>query len=159
VVTEYGIADLRGRSDEKVIAALLEIADSRFQVELLKSAKHAGKVSKDYRIPDHARNNRPERLKQMLAPYRERGLFQEFPFGTDLTKEEVALRKALRALEQIIKEKKLEMPGLTEIRKTAIVPDEANKYLERMQLDRPHSLKERVLQRALVYALASVNAI
>src|SRR5207248_2189829 len=36
VVTEYGIADLRGRSDEEVAAALLEIADSRFQDELLK---------------------------------------------------------------------------------------------------------------------------
>ena len=31
VVTEYGIADLRGRTDAEVIAALLNIADSRFQ--------------------------------------------------------------------------------------------------------------------------------
>src|SRR2546428_3613906 len=31
VVTEYGIADLRGRSDETVIKALLEVADSRFR--------------------------------------------------------------------------------------------------------------------------------
>ncbi|PYS70050.1 MAG: acetyl-CoA hydrolase, partial [Acidobacteria bacterium] len=31
VVTEYGIADLRGRTDEEVIIALVEIADSRFQ--------------------------------------------------------------------------------------------------------------------------------
>src|SRR5437763_16793619 len=30
VVTEYGIADLRGRTDEEIIAALLNVADSRF---------------------------------------------------------------------------------------------------------------------------------
>src|SRR5256885_13925065 len=35
VVTEYGIADLRGRTDEQVATALIEIADSRFQDELL----------------------------------------------------------------------------------------------------------------------------
>lgn len=42
VVTEYGIADLRGRTDEEVIIALLEIADSRFQDGLVKEAKQAG---------------------------------------------------------------------------------------------------------------------
>src|SRR3989440_105025 len=81
VVTEYGIADLRGRSDEEVAAALLEIADSRFQDELLKEAKRAGKIGEGYRIPDHARNNRPDRLEKALARYRERGLFPAFPFG------------------------------------------------------------------------------
>jgi acyl-CoA hydrolase len=159
VVTEYGIADLRGHTDEQVITSLVEIADSRFQDELLQSAKRAGKVRKDYCIPDHARNNRPERLKQVLAQYRERGLFAEFPFGTDLTNEEVILRKALRRLEQIIKEKKVKALGLTEIRKAAIVPHEANKYLKRMHLIRPQSVKERLLQRVLVFALASVSAI
>jgi acyl-CoA hydrolase len=158
VVTEYGIADLRGRSDEEVIAALVEIADSRFQGELLKSATRAGKISRHYRIPDHARNNRPERLEQMFARYRERGLFQEFPFGTDLTEEELALKKALRALEQTFKGK-LHMPKLADIRKTIAIPDNARVYLTRMELDRPQSSKERLLQRALVYALASVNAI
>jgi len=159
VVTEYGIADLRGRTDEQIITALLEIADSRFQVELMESAKNAGKLSKHYRIPDHARNNRPERLTQMLAQYRKHGLFQEFPFGTDLTTEEVALQKALRALDHTVKGKKLQLPRFGEIRKTTIIPRQAHQYLERMQLDRPHSIKERLLQRAVVYALASVNAI
>jgi hypothetical protein len=35
VVTEYGIADLRGKSDRDVIAAMLAVTDSRFQAELL----------------------------------------------------------------------------------------------------------------------------
>jgi len=159
VVTEYGIANLRGRTDEEIIAALVEIADSRFQDELVNDAKRAGKLSELYRLPDNARNNLPERLKQMLARYRERGLFQEFPFGTDLTDEELALQKALKWLEQTFKGKKLRLPGLAAIRKTAAIPRTACKYLERMQLDRPQSIKERLLQRAVTYALASVDAI
>ena len=67
VVTEYGIADLRGRSDEEVITSLLEIADSRFQDGLLKEAKRSGKVRENYEIPDRARNNRPERLENELV--------------------------------------------------------------------------------------------
>jgi len=159
VVTEYGVADLRGRSDEEVVAALVEIADSRFQGGLVKEAKRAGKLSKQYRIPDYARDNRPKRLKDVLAQYREQGLFQEFPFGTDLTPEEVALQKALRALEQTIKGQKLHIPKPADIHKTIIIPRSARLYLERMALDRPHSMKERLLQRALVYALASEGTI
>ena len=46
VVTEYGIADLRGKSDRDVIAAMVCVADSRFQDELLSQAKNAGKIEK-----------------------------------------------------------------------------------------------------------------
>jgi acyl-CoA hydrolase len=159
VVTEYGIADLRGRTDEEVITALIEIADSRFQDGLVKEAKHAGKLSEDYNIPDRARNNRPERLKKVLAPPRDRGLFPKFPFGTDLTEEEVVLGKALKFLKQAVERKKLHMPRFAEIRKTINVPGNARLYLERMELDRPRTIKERLLRRALVYALASVEAI
>src|SRR6266550_6940891 len=139
--------------------ALLEIADSRFQDELLKEAKSAGKISKDYHIPDHARDNRPEHLEKVLTRYRERGLFQEFPFGTDLTADEVVLRKALRILKQTIQGRNFPTPRLSTIRKTLTVPNIARPYLERMALDRPRTLKERLLQRTLVYALASVGAI
>jgi len=40
VVTEYGIADLRGKTDKEVIMELLNITDSRFQEKLLKKAKN-----------------------------------------------------------------------------------------------------------------------
>lgn len=159
VVTEYGIADLRGRSDEEVITALLEIADSRFQERLLKEAKRAGKIKQSYSLPDHARNNRPEKLDKVLAPYRKRGLFPLFPFGTDLTDEELTLRKALLVLKQVSEEHRMRVPRLTELRKVLVIPDEARSYLERMELNRPRSIKERAMQRTLVYALASINAI
>jgi Acetyl-CoA hydrolase/transferase C-terminal domain len=159
VVTEYGIADLRGRSDEEVITALLEIADSRFQEELLKEPKHAGKIKQSYSLPDHVRNNRPEKLKKVLAAYRKRGLFPLFPFGTDLTDEELTLRKALLVLKRVSEEHRMRVPRLTELHKILVIADEARSYLERMKLNRPRSIKERAMQRALVYALASINAI
>ena len=99
VVTEYGVADLRGRTDEEVIAALLNIADSRFQDALLARAREAGKIRADYRIPDAFRNNLPGRLRGALAAHRARGYFSEYPFGTDLTAEETALARALQSLE------------------------------------------------------------
>ena len=35
VITEYGIAALKGKSDEDVIKSLIEISDSEFQSELI----------------------------------------------------------------------------------------------------------------------------
>jgi acyl-CoA hydrolase len=157
VVTEYGIADLRGGTDEEVATSLLEIADSRFQEQLLAQARRAGKVSRDYRIPDACRHNRPERLEKVLAPYRERGLFVQFPFGTDLTPEEIVLGTALAGLKQRIARKTL--PRVRDLRKVATIPRSAGPYLQRMELDAPRTVKERLLQRILVYALASGDAI
>jgi len=159
VVTEYGIADVRGRSDEEVATALIEIADARYQDDLLEAARRAGKVSEDYRIPDRARANRPERLEEILVPYRRSGLFEPFPFGTDLTQEELVLKKALSALKRVLKGQELHLPGPDEIRKTVAVPESAKPYLERMGLEDPHGAREVLLQRAVVYALASIDAL
>jgi acyl-CoA hydrolase len=159
VITEYGIADVRGRSDEEVATALIEIADARFQDDLLDQAKRAGKVSEDYRIPDHARTNRKDRGESVLGRYRERGLFNEFPFGSQLTEEEVVLQKALMSLKRMLKGQELNLPGPDEIRKTVAVPASAQPYLKRMGLDDPQGAKETLLQRAVVYALASADAI
>jgi len=159
VVTEYGIADVRGKSDEDVLTALLEIADSRFQEELLAEAREAGRVSPSYQIPEHARHNRPERLEDLLAPYRNRGLFQSFPFGTDLTEEELVLKDALMALKRMTSERTVPVPGLSELRGALRVPDEAMPYLRRLDLENPSGLNERLLQRAVLVGLTSVGAI
>lgn len=159
VVTEYGIAELRGRNDEEVIASLLEISDSRFQDRLITEAKRAGKIRQNYSIPDYARNNLPERLEKSLASYRKRGLFPPFPFGTDLTEEENTLRKALLVLKQMSEGRKFRVPQFADLRKTLLVPDRAQPYLARMELNRPKTIKERFMRRSLVYALASIRAI
>jgi hypothetical protein len=159
VVTEYGIADVRGRTDQDVATALIEIADSRFQDDLLHEAQRSGKVANRYGIADSCRNNRPEKLEQVLAPYRARGLFPLFPFGTDLTNEEVVLKRALEHLKHAAAHKRALVPRQGVLRKVLSVPDTAHPYLERMKLDAPRTMKDRVLQRAVVFALASIEAI
>jgi acyl-CoA hydrolase len=159
VVTEYGIADLRGHTDEEVAAALMCVADSRFQEQLLDEARRASKISAAYRIPDRFRDNRPERLDAALRPYRARGLFPPFPFGTDLTDEEIVLRDALQRLQQIVTRKRPPRLRADHIRKVAAVPASARPYLERMGLDAPRTLKDHLQQRALVYALATADRI
>jgi hypothetical protein len=138
---------------------LIEIADSRFQQELLEEAQRAGKIDRRYRIPDPWRSNRPERLEAVLAPYRARHLFQPFPFGTDLTDEEVVLKRALERLKWMATHKRPSRLRISQFAKVTIVPEGARRYLERMGLEAPRTLKQRVLQRALVYALASIDAI
>jgi acyl-CoA hydrolase len=98
VVTEYGIADLRGKTDRDVIAAMLVIADSRFQDELLRRAKDAGKIEKSFKLPAACRDNTPEHIARALGPARAQGLLPPFPFGSDFTATEERLIPALELL-------------------------------------------------------------
>ena len=98
IVTEYGIADIRGKSDRDVIAAMLAIADARFQDELLRQAKEAGKIERSFDLPKSARDNTPEALARRLEPAAEAGLLPAFPFGTDFTAVEQQLIPALQTL-------------------------------------------------------------
>jgi acyl-CoA hydrolase len=159
VVTEYGVADLRGKTDEEVAEALVEVADARFQEDLVARAQRAGKLRKGYRLPDSARSNRPRRLREVFAPYRERDLFPELPYGTDLTDEELVLAKALRRLADRFTWKGFVWPRGENLTKALRPPAAARPYLERMELDRPQSTKERLLQRLLVFALALSGAV
>ena len=58
VVTEYGIADLRGKSDRDVIVAMLGVADSAFQPALVRTAQRAGKLERSFTLPSWAAGNR-----------------------------------------------------------------------------------------------------
>ncbi|HVS61875.1 MAG TPA: acetyl-CoA hydrolase/transferase C-terminal domain-containing protein [Thermoanaerobaculia bacterium] len=160
VVTEYGIADVRGRDDREVALSLIAIADSRFQEELLAEARRAGKVRKGDRIADRDRQNTPQRLEDELEPFREAGMLPRFPFGTDLTEVEVALARALRGLSARLGRSRVPRPpSLGALRAMASPPRSAVPYLERMGLERPQGLRERVLRAAVVWALAEDGAI
>jgi hypothetical protein len=159
VVTEYGIADVRGRTDQDVATALIEIADSRFQDGLLHEAQQSDKIANRYRIPASCRGNRSQKLDRILAPFRARGLFPAFPFGTDLTNEEIVLKTALQHLKHAITHKRGLIPRRGVLRKVIDVPNGARPYLDRMKLDAPRTVKERLLQRAVVFALASIDEI
>ena len=153
VVTEYGLADLRGRSDEDCIKAMLNITDSRFQRELLKTAKRNGKLAPDYEIPDAFRNNLPQRLHNALQPYKARNLFPEFPYGTDLTEEEIILARALRHLAEV--QKRPVQLGIAVIKAVIpkSVPEKWQSCIDRMDLTRPRSFKARLTRNLLLNAL------
>src|SRR5262249_56695639 len=85
VVTEYGVADLRGKSDRDVIAAMLAVADSRFQDELLRRARGGGQIERGFELPPACRDNTPARLARALAPARAAGLPPPFSFVCDFT--------------------------------------------------------------------------
>ena len=98
VITEYGVADLRGQPDSEVIKRLLAVADSRFQAELMNEAKTNGKLEASYEIPERYRNNLPQMLDDKLHPWSRAGLLPDFPFGTDLTDDELHIVRALKRL-------------------------------------------------------------
>lgn len=148
IVTEYGVADLRGKCDEDVIAAMLSVADSRFQNDLMKQAKDAGKLPKTYEIPAARRENYPERIVAALKPARDSCLLPSFPFGTDFTEVEQRLIPALLAVKNAAANP-LDLVPLA-WRGLVSQPDaKTNEALARLQLDAPKSLSDR-LYRALV---------
>jgi len=159
VISEYGIADLRGRTDEEIIAALLNITDSRFQEDLLARAKAAGKIRADYRIPEAHRANLPERLRGAFDRYRKEGHFSEYPFGTDLTAEEIALARALKFLDAHTSDTR----ELLRTARSALASGDAaaarhRSALERMQLEPPQGFSERFLRRLVAFALEATAA-
>ncbi|HZF25090.1 MAG TPA: acetyl-CoA hydrolase/transferase C-terminal domain-containing protein [Steroidobacteraceae bacterium] len=153
VVTEYGMAAIRGREDREVIAALINIADSRFQESLLRQAQAAGKLPRDHRIPESCRNNTPAALERRLAPHRRAGLFSEYPFGTDFTGEEVVLAKALRRLGQRTASTAGKASTVALAMLKGGVPAALRPFLARLQLDRPRNFQELVWQRLVALEL------
>jgi acyl-CoA hydrolase len=156
-ITEYGIADVRGRTDQETIAALLNIADSRFQAQLLAQAKSAGKIASDYQIPEAHRYNTPERLERTFAAHRQAGFFSEYPFGTDFTAEEIVLARALKHL----KARTATFGGRLRVMVKAVAAgraqDEHRAYLRRLDLETPQQAGDRMLRRLVVLALRETS--
>ena len=150
VVTEYGVADLRGKSDADVIAAMLQVADSRFQDELTRSAKDAGKLPANFAISSAHRQNYPDRIAEALRPARQAGLLPSFPFGSDFTEVEQRLIPALQFLQEVQRSPR-RLPALL-WQGLMRQPDAADaECLARLGLDKPANWPER-LYRALVNA-------
>jgi hypothetical protein len=156
-VTEYGIADIRGKSDAEVIAAMLGVADSRFQEDLMRQAKDAGKLPGNFEIPAAQRDNHPERIARALKPAREAGLLPLFPFGSDFTPIEQRLIPALQLL-QDSQRAPLRLPGLL-WQGLSRQPDAADQEcLARLGLDKPGTLSERAHRALVSAALAKTRA-
>lgn len=153
VITEYGIADLRGKTDSEIIIALLNIADSRFQQDLLAAAIESGKLVDGYLIPEAFMNNTPQSVAAFISEWKGQNYFPAYPLGSDFTDEEKALAHSLREL------KHLQAEPARLIRQTvrSLLNDvddaEARPYLERIGLLHPDTPKEKILQQLLLLEL------
>jgi acyl-CoA hydrolase len=145
VVTEYGVADLRGQPDVEVVQRLIAVADSRFQDELVQQAKAQGKLPAGYAVPERYRHNLPQALHDKLHPWAEAGLLPDFPFGTDLTDDELHIVRALKKLKHA-SEHPIELVQMT-LRSLWDDKQAPHSYLERLGLADAHSFKDLFVRR------------
>lgn len=151
IVTEYGAADLRGKTDRDTVAAMLDITDSCFQPELLARAKAAGKIEADYEISPAARNNTPTRIADIFGGTKKS--FPLFPFGTDFTEEEQILLPALAKLKAASGSRK----ALLELawRGSSVeLSREKEEALKRIGFDKPSGMKDLFYAALIRAALA-----
>ena len=154
-ITEYGLADLRGRSDEACTLAMVRLTDARFQPVLLDQARAAGKVRRDAAVPGDAARNTPENLTARLAPFRRDGSLPDFPMGSDFTLVEQRLVRALAWLKaQVAKP-----AGKARLAARALLasPPADDEAMQRMGLASPEGFANRLEARILALALAETT--
>ncbi|MGD9584734.1 MAG: acetyl-CoA hydrolase/transferase C-terminal domain-containing protein [Lysobacterales bacterium] len=153
VVTEYGIADLRGQCDEEVIKRLLAISDARCIDALTEEAKQHGKLAADFQIPASWRQNTPAFLRDRLAPYYARERFRRYPFGSDFDADELALLPALTQLKAAGATRIGRIQLLLRALFSAAPSGEPRRLLGRVGLAAPRTLADRLLARMLAHHL------
>ncbi|QNH11532.1 acetyl-CoA hydrolase/transferase C-terminal domain-containing protein [Xanthomonas sp. SI] len=155
-LNEYGIADLRGMTDEDCVVGMIGIADAAFQPALLAEAKQAGKLCADVIARPHWQRNRAERVRAALAPFRADGTLPDYPLGSDFTEVEQRLLRALAWLKRNTAGTGTKLATIVRALLSRTPGDPAS--LQRMALDAPRSIGERVEARLLAYALRQTRA-
>jgi hypothetical protein len=124
---------------------------------LKREAQAAGKLRRDYQIPDLHRNNTPRLLEERFMLARARGLFSDFPFGTDFTREEIVLARALKGLKERTTGGWPRVKALMGAVTSRGVPSALRPYLDRMSLGAPRTRQEWLWQRLLVQELRAIT--
>lgn len=151
-INEYGIADLRNRTDEECVIAMTGIADAAFQTSLLEQAKAAKKLDGAFVAPSVWQRNSASVLRAALAPFRNDGSLPDYPLGSDFTPVEQDL---LRALTWLKANTRTHTGKLRTVLAALRQPASGNavEYLQRMNLESPTALSERLNARLLQLAL------
>ena len=152
MVTEYGIADLRGASDSECIERMLALADARFEPALRQQAVAAGKLSpRAATAAGDSPRHSADSLVAALRPFRADGTLPDYPLGCDFTVVEQRLVKALGWL----KRETAHPIGKLRTIATALLPRPTAdaEALQRMDLAAPASLRDRLEARLLGLAL------
>lgn len=153
VITEYGIADLRGQSDEECVKRMICIADSQFQEELRKAAVNFNKLDPNWSIPESFKSNSLLDLENKYQPFKQQNYFPEYPFGSDFSDDELKIIDALKYLKANTKSgvSKVKLIAKSFLKK--IENDDIKIYLERMNLANPQTTEEKLNKKLLKYAL------
>ncbi len=160
VITEYGIADLRSKTDSEVYKAMLNITDSRFQDELLEIAKKNRKVEVDYQIPKEYKNNTPEKTLERIKDLPRKKVFPLYPFGEEFSDIEEDLILALQELKRLSFDKKqfvIESGKAFFSKGYQSTDSYIKEALQRMGLEKPKGVKEKITANLLVVALETVK--
>lgn len=152
VITEYGIADLRGQSDETCIKRMICIADSRFQEGLRANAVAHNKLAADWQVPEPFKHNTPEKINKQLLKAQQQGYFPAYPFGEDFTDKEKVIINALKWLKVNTRNK---YALLSTIAKAiwSRPTDHEQPYLKMMALQHPADFREKLSAKLLIFAL------
>jgi len=156
VITEYGIADLRGQSDEECVKRMICIADSKFQESLRLEAIKYQKLDPKWIIPKEFTSNNTETLDRKINQYKQQKYFPSFPFGSDFTDDELTIIKALTYLKANTKNifAKIKL-----ILKALLTSEDPNfeRYINRMNLSSPQTNEEKINSKLLCYALTKTH--
>ncbi len=155
VITEHGIADLRGRSDGECVLAMAAIAHADDQRSLLDAAREVGKLEAGFVRPPAWHANTRASLAARLAPLRRAGVLPDYPMGSDFSPEEQRLAAALAWLSSRTGSLPARLGMVFSALYGARKNDEA--ALARMGLQAPTGLRERLEARLLRHALAKTR--
>ncbi len=90
-----------------------------------------------------------------MAEFEKRGYFPTFPFGIDLTDDELVLAKTLKALKGRLSKPGGAIGAIKQAIQTHSVPDTAKPYLERLQLLEPRTLQEKMVRKLIIAELTA----
>ncbi len=155
-INEYGIADLRHRTDEECVVAMAGITDAAFQPTLLSEAKAAKKLDAQFTTPDGWQRNRAEAIHAALAAFRDDGTLPDYPLGSDFTPLEQDLLRALNWLKTNTRTRSDKLRTVLRALRQPAGENDAM-YLQRMGLEQPANLTERLNSRLLRLALARTS--
>jgi acyl-CoA hydrolase len=155
-ISEYGIADVRGKTDEDCVVAMTAIADARFAGDLIDTAQRNGKLRKDFAAPEAWASHTLRHLHDALTPFRSDGTLPDYPLGSDFTNVEQRLVKALGWLKARTSSRADKLLTVAfALFSTGASDDEA---IQRMSLDKPGSVGEWIYAKLLRHALARSGA-
>ncbi|HET9048674.1 MAG TPA: acetyl-CoA hydrolase/transferase C-terminal domain-containing protein [Chiayiivirga sp.] len=150
-ITEYGVADLRDCNDRDCIQAMLRLTEQRFQSELITRAKVVGKLPADFVIDPDRTPNTAAALSGRLRAARVSGVLPDYPLGSDFSDVEQRLLRALAWLKSHGTGWSSRIRLLAAALFQTLDADEP--AMERMGLDAPSGLNERLQQRLMRLAL------